>query len=116
VGLRLFHFCKRIDDSIRDGPSQKVQLGARRRQTLELDALGPAKRIKKLFTVPVQTRLVRDVHRKELPIGRRQRHVVVLRVVGHEPLELSERRALALDNIVKFLTILGNLKELGQTG
>ena len=113
VGLRLFHFCKRIHDSVRDGPSQKVQLGARGRETLELDTLGPAKRIKKLFTVPVKTRLVRNVYRKEFPVRGGQGHVIVLRVVGHEPLELSKRRSLSVDNVMESFAVLWNLEKLG---
>jgi hypothetical protein len=42
--------------------------------------------------------------------------VVILGVVGHKPLKPAKRRALAVaDDVVELLTILGDLKKLGQT-
>ena len=114
-GSRPFHFCKRFYNSVRDGPPQKVELGTGGRETLELDTRGPTKRIKELFTVPVQTRFVGDVYRKKFASGRRQRHVVVLGIVGHEPFELSKGRALALDNVMKLFAVVCNLEKLDET-
>jgi hypothetical protein len=118
MDLLLFPICKLcvaqgLDNTVRDGPSQKIELGTRGRETLEIDTFGSTKRIEKLFTVPVQARLVRHVYREHLSAWRRQRHVVVFRVVCHEPLKSSERRAFATsDNIVKLFTILWNLEKL----
>ena len=81
VDLLPFRFCKlakSLYNSIRNCPSQKVQLGARGGQTLKVYALSPTKRIKKLFTVPVKTGLVCDVYRKDLAVRRSERHVVRL--------------------------------------
>jgi hypothetical protein len=90
-------------------------LGTCGRETLEFDTLGPTKRVEELFTVPVQTRLVGDVYRKEFASGCRQGHVVVLGIIRHEPFKLSEGRALALDNIVKLFAVLRNLEKLDET-
>jgi hypothetical protein len=79
-----------FDDAVLDAPPEKVQLGARRREPLEFYALRAAKRVEELLTVTVQTRFVRNVNSKHLPRGCSVRHVVVLGVVGHEPLQFSE--------------------------
>jgi len=75
-----------LHDSILHAPSQKVQLGACRREPLELNALRPTKWIKELLAVPIQARLVCHMHRKHLPSRSRVRHVIVLCIIGHEPL------------------------------
>jgi hypothetical protein len=98
-------------------PPKEVQLGARRREPLELDALRTAKGIEQFLTVAVQTRFVSDVNREHLPSWRGVRHVVSLGVVRHEPLEFAEGYTLAVSqNIVKLLTILWYIKEFGETG
>ena len=107
---------KVFDDGVLYAPSKEVQLGACRCETLELDTLCTAKRVEQLLAVAVQTRLVGHVDSEHLPSGRSVRHVVVLGVVGHEPLEFAEGDALAVpQNIVKFLTILWYIKEFGET-
>ena len=119
VGLLPFLFCKgskSLHNSVRNCPSQKVQLGTRGGQTLEVDTFGPTKRIKKLFTVPVQTGLVCYVYRKDLAVGRRERHVVRLGIVGHKPLEFPKRRALSVtENVMELFAILWNFEKLGKT-
>ena len=110
---RLFQI---LYNPILDTPPQKIELGAGRREPLEIYALGPAKRIKELLGVAVQTRLVGYMDREHLAGGRRVRDVVRLGVVGHEPLEFPERNALAvLQNVVKFLAIFWNIKKFSQT-
>jgi hypothetical protein len=81
---------KVLHDTILHAPPQKVQLGARRREPLELNALRPAEGIKELLAIPIQARLVSHVHRKHLPSGRRVRHVIILCIIGHEPLKFTE--------------------------
>lgn len=95
-------------------PPKKVQLSTCRREPLELNALCTAKRIEQFLTVSIQTRLVGDVNCEHLPSGRSVRHVVVLGVVGYEPLQFTKRYTLAVpQNIVKLLTILWYIKEFG---
>jgi len=114
--LLLFHSSENLDNSVRNCPSQKVELCARSRQPLELCPLCSAERIKKLFTVPVQTGLVSHMYRKHLATRSRERHVVILGVVCHEPLQFAKGRALAITNYtMKLFTILGNLKKFSQT-
>jgi hypothetical protein len=103
-----------FDDAILDAPPKEVQLGASGRESLEFDALGTAKWVEQLLAVAVQARLVCHVDREHLPSGRSVRHVVVLGVVGYEPLEFAKGDALAVSqNIVKLLTILWYIKEFG---
>ena len=105
---------KVFDDSVLDAPPKEVQLGTGGREPLELDALGTAKWVEQLLAVAIQTRLVGHVDREHLPSGRGVCHVVVLGVVGYEPLEFAKGDALAVSqNIVKFLTILWYIKEFG---
>jgi len=119
VDLLPFRFCKGSEslyNSVRNCPSKKVQLGTRGCQTLKVDTLRPTKRIKKLFTVPVQARLVCDVYRKDLAVGRRERYVVSFGIVGHKPLEFPERRALSVtENVMELFAILWNFEKLGKT-
>ena len=81
---------KVFNHTILDTPPQKVQLGARGREPLELHTLRPTKWIEQLLGVAIQTRLVCHMDRKHLATGRRVRHVVVLGIVGHEPLQFSK--------------------------
>jgi predicted component of type VI protein secretion system len=98
---------KIFDDGVLYAPPEKVQLGARRREPLELDALRTAKRVEQFLAVAIQTRLVGDVNREHLPGRCGVRHVVSLGVVRHEPLEFAEGYTLTVSqNIVKLLTIL----------
>jgi len=119
VDLLPFRFCKvseSVYNSVRNCPAQKVQLGTRGSQTLKDDTFRPTERIKKLFTVPVQTGLVCYVYRKDLAVRRRERHVVRLGIVGHKPLEFPERRAFSVTyNVTELFTILGNFEKLGKT-
>ena len=114
--LLLFHSSENFDNSVGNCPSQKVKLCARGRQPLELYPLCSAKRIKKLFTVPVQTGLVSHVYRKYLATRSRERHMVILGVVCHEPFQFAKGRSLAMTNYaMKLFTILRNLKKFSQT-
>ena len=104
-----------FNDAVLYAPPKEVQLGAGGREPLELDALSTTKRIKQLFAVAVQTRLVGHVDCKHLPSGRRIRHVVILGVVGHEPLEFAEGYTLAVtQNIVQLFTILWRIKKFRE--
>jgi len=110
--LHVFPMFKVFDDAVLDAPPQKVELGARRCEPLEIDALSTAKRIKELLTVAVQTRLVGDVDCEHLPGRGGVRHVIVLGVIGHKPLEFAKGNALAVaQNIVKFFAILWYIKK-----
>jgi hypothetical protein len=83
---------------------------------LKIDTLRPTKRIKEFFTVPVQTGLVCYVYRKNLAVGRRERHVVSFGIVGHKPLEFPERRTFSMtENVMELFAILGNFEKLGET-
>jgi len=117
VGLLPFHSFDGIQDPVGYHPLQEIQLSDRRREPLELDAFRPTERIEKFFTVPVQARLISDVYRKHLTVRSRVRHVVVLRVVRHEPLNLPEGRTMALttQNRMKLLLIIGFVEELRHT-
>lgn len=104
-------------DAVLDAPPQKVELGAGRREPLEIYALGATKRIEELLTVAIQTRLVGYVDREHLSGRSCIRHVIVLGVVGHKPLEFAEGNAFAVaQNIVKFFTILWYIKEFRDAG
>jgi hypothetical protein len=108
---------KVFDDSVLDAPPKEVQLGACRREPLELDALSTAKWVEELLAVAVQARLVGHVDREHLPSGRGVGHVIVLGVVRHEPLEFAKGDALAVpQNIVKLLTILWYIKKFREAG
>ena len=106
-----------FDDAVLDAPPQKIELGAGRREPLEIDALGTTKGIKELLTVAIQTRLVSDVNCENLPGWSGIRHVIVLGIIGHEPLEFAEGNAFAVaQNIVKFFAILWYIKEFRDAG
>jgi hypothetical protein len=108
-----------LDDAVRDAPTDEVELGDRRHETLELDTGRPAEWVEELLRVTVQARLVRDVDREDLAVRGGVRHVLILRVVRDEPLEPAKRRRLGLggtaQNRVQLLTILWNIKEFHQT-
>jgi hypothetical protein len=108
-----------FDDAVRDAPPDEVELGDGRHETLELDTGRPTERVEELLGVPVQARLVRDVDGEDLAVRGRIRHVLILRVVGDEPLELAKRRGLGLggpsQNRVQLLAILRDFKEPDQT-
>jgi hypothetical protein len=90
-----------FNDTVLHTPPKEVQLGACGREPLELDALRTTKRVEQLLAVTVQTRLVGHVDRKHLARWRGVRHVVILGIVGHEPLELAKGYTLAVtQNIV----------------
>jgi hypothetical protein len=106
---------KILDDTVLYTPTKKVKLGASRREPVKLDALSTAKRVEQLLTVTVQTRFVGHVNREHLTSWRCVRHVIVLGVVGHEPLEFAEGYTLAVSqNIVKLFTILWYIKKFRE--
>ena len=106
---------KVFNDAVLHTPPKEVQLGARRRKPLELDALCTAKGIKQLLAIAVQTRLVCHVDCEHLARWRGVRHVVILGVVGHEPLEFAEGYTLTVSqNIVKLFTILWYIKKFRE--
>ena len=78
------------DDAVRDTPLDEVELCDRRRQALKLDAGRTAERVEELLRVSIQTRLVRDVDREHLAVRGRISHVLILRVIGHEPLQFTK--------------------------
>jgi hypothetical protein len=77
---------KVFDDTVLHTPSKEVQLSTGGGETLELDTLRTAKRVEQLLAVAIQTRLVSHVDGEHLAGGRGVRHVVILGIVGHEPL------------------------------
>jgi hypothetical protein len=106
-----------LDDAVLDTPLQKVELGTRRRKALKFYTLRPAKRVKELLAVPVQTRLVGHVDREHLHSGGGVCHVVRLGIVGHEPLEFAKGYTLAVSqNIVKLFAILWCIKKFREAG
>ena len=93
--LPVFHLLdeallQRADDAVGDTPLDEVELGDRGRQALKIDAGRPAKRVEELLRVSIQARLVRDVDREHLAVRSRIRHVLILRIVGHEPLQFTK--------------------------
>jgi hypothetical protein len=95
------HLLKVLYDAVLDTPFQKVELGTSGCEPLELHALRTAKRVKELFAVTVQARLVGYVDREHLPGRGGVRHVVCFRIVGHKPLEFAKGYTLAVSqNIV----------------
>jgi hypothetical protein len=106
---------KVFDDAVLYAPSKEVQLGTGRSEPLELDALRTTKRVEQLLAIAVQTRLVRHMDGEHLASWRGVRHMVILGIVGHEPLELAKGYALAVpQNIVQFFTILWYIKKFRE--
>jgi len=69
MDLRASLFRKKIlYYSIRDAPTDEIELGHSRRQTLELDACSTTERIEQLLGIAVQTRLVRNMYSKHLTV------------------------------------------------
>jgi len=104
-----------IYDAIRDAPANKVELGNSRGKAVKVYPARAAERVEQLFRVAVKARLVGHVDRKYLTIGCVVRHVLVLRVVRNEPLELAQGDALAVvQNIAELLPMLWNIKKFRQ--
>ena len=78
------------DNSIRDAPTNEVELGYGRGYALEFNALGAAERIEELLRVAVERRLVSHMHSKDLAVRGRICDVTGLGVVGHKPLQVSK--------------------------
>ena len=92
---------KVFNDTVLYAPSKEVQLGACGREPLELDTLRTAKGVEQLLAVAVQTRLVSHMDGEHLTRWRSVRHMVILGIVGHKPLQLAKGYALAVSqNIV----------------
>ena len=104
-----------VDDPVGDAPPDEIELGDRRRHAMKLDALRTTKRIKELLRITIQARLVRDVHGK-LASGRcHVRDVLVLGIVGHKPLEVTQRNAVAVtENIYKLLAMHRDIEKTRQ--
>jgi hypothetical protein len=91
MALRGCHLLDEVPyDAVGDAPLDEVELGDSRRQTLKLDAGRPTERVEELFGVAVQARLVRDVDREHLAVRGRVRDVLILGIVGHEPLQFTK--------------------------
>jgi len=106
---------KILDNTVLYTPTKKVQLGAGRREPMKFDALRTTKRVEQLFAIAVQTRLVCYMDGEHLASWRGVRHVIVLGIVGHEPLEFAEGYTLAVSqNIVQFFTILWCIKKFRE--
>ena len=110
-------FSKEIrDDSVDNTPTNKVQLGAGCRETLELDALCAAKGVKELFRVPIQTRLVSYMDRKKLTVRGGIGYLLCLGIIRHKPLKLTKRNTFTvLQNINKLFLIFWLIKKTLQT-
>jgi hypothetical protein len=106
---------KVLNDSVLYTPPKEIQLGTGRREPLKLDALRTAKGVEQLLAVAIQTRLVCHVDREHLTRWRGVRHVVILGVVGHKPLQLAKGYALAVpQNIVQLFTILWYIEKFRE--
>jgi hypothetical protein len=91
TALPVFHLLDEVPyDAIGNAPLDEVELSDGGRETLKLDAGRSAKRIKEFLGIAVQTRLVGHMDRKHLAIWSCVRHVLVLRIVGHEPLQFTK--------------------------
>ena len=91
MALRACHLLDEVPyDAVRDAPLDEVELGDGRGQALKFDAGRPAEGVEELLRVPVQTRLVRNVDREHLAVRGRIGHVLILGVVGHEPLQFTK--------------------------
>ena len=73
----------------------RLNLGSRV-WNLVLKLFGPAKRVEELLAVSVEARLVRAVDGKRLAVGGLVREILLLRVVGYEPLEFPSRNSTGL--------------------
>ena len=97
-----------INNSINYSKFDKIELRYSRGKALKLDSLRPAKGVKEFLWVSVQTWLVSDVDRKRATRRRdRIRHVTVLWVICHEPLEIPKRNPVRLgrENILQLFGI-----------
>jgi hypothetical protein len=101
-----------VDNVVGDAPPYEIQLGDRRGHSVKLDPFRPTERVEQLFGITIQARLVSDVDGK-LTTGRGHvRHVLILRVVGHEPLEVPERNTLAMtQDVDQLLAVLRYVKK-----
>jgi hypothetical protein len=82
---------------------------------VKLDPLRTTKRIKELLRIAIQARLVRDVHGKLASSRCHVRDVLVLGIVGHKPLEITQRNAVAVtENIYKLLAVRGDIEKTRQ--
>jgi hypothetical protein len=78
------------DNSIRDAPTNEVQLGYSCGDALKFNALRAAERIEELLRVAVERRLVSHMYSEYLAVRRRVCDVTGLGVVGHKPLQVSK--------------------------
>jgi hypothetical protein len=109
-----FHSFEGIKNSIHYDPLQKIELANSGREPLELDALRPTERIEKLFTIPVQTRLVGYMYSKHLPIRGRICYMIILRIICHEPLDPPKGGATSpvIQDRMQLVLILGLIEKL----
>jgi hypothetical protein len=83
-------FDQKVNHTVDDAPADEIKLCDCSDNILvinvECDALSPAKWVKQLFRVTIETRLVRDVHSKRTSRMSCIREVVFLGIVGHKVL------------------------------
>jgi len=104
------------DDTILYDPFEKIELGDSCRDAVKCNALGSTKWIKELLGIPVEARLVRDVDRKHLAVRADIGHVLILRIIRDEPLNLAKGDAVSVvQDIIELVSIFLNVKKLGQT-
>jgi len=82
-----------IDDAILKTPLDKIELTDSRREALKLDALCTTERVEQLLAVAVKTALVGYMYRKLLTGWRLVCHLLILGIVGHKPLQVTQRDA-----------------------
>jgi hypothetical protein len=108
-----------FDYAVGYAPSDEIELGDGRHESLELDPGRPAEWVEELLGVTVQARFVRDVHGENLTIRGDVRNVLVLGVIRHEPFELAKRWRGRLggvaENRLELLAILLDFKEAHET-
>ena len=90
TALPVSRFLNVLNDTVRDAPPDEIELGNSGRQTLEVDASRSTKRIKEFLRVPIQTRLVGHMDREHFAVWGCVRHVAVLGIVRHEPLQFPK--------------------------
>jgi len=77
-------------------PSKKVELPNSRLEPLKLDALCTTKGVKEFLAVAIQTALIGYMDRKLLPCGCLVRHLLILCVIGHKPLQITQRNTILM--------------------
>jgi hypothetical protein len=109
---------QKVNHTVGDAPANKVELGDGSYNLvtthLEVDTGGPAKGVKQLLRVTIQTRLVCDMDSKSATCRGGIGQVVILRVVCHKVLQVSQGDAISVfEHVQKNLLMILILVKLG---